>query len=311
MGIQKKSLQADIIFFSVLIIILVVIAGCATGMGGSSGRQARSGQPQTQSQVSSAQRSIPSSISPRPTYSATPQQPVRNQDQTTTPPASGSRSFSISCGTTLEGNNVPLIVRLTDSDPITYSQCSGDGIIIAKDYVTIDCNRKMILGNGNGLSNTGAGIKVAGKGGVTIQNCHIKNFRYGIRLLDGTRRTSVFGNKLDENHAGLILDSSVEDTTVHYNKFIGPPRTVFGPYAIHSLSLRPNNRVYANDFYRYGFASGLSSADVEILDDLITCEPNVATGLGNYFAAEIPAEERVTGACGAEPISLFHFTRWD
>ena len=158
----------------------------------------------------------------------------------------------------------------------------------------------MILGNGNSLSNTGVGIKVAGKRGVTIRNCHIKNFRYGIQLLDGTRGASVLWNKLDENNAGLFIETSVEDTTINFNKFVGPPRTVNGPYAIHSLSLRPNNRVYANDFYKYGFPSGLSSAHMDVLDDLITCEPNVATGVGNYFASAIPVEERVIGVCGAE-----------
>jgi parallel beta-helix repeat protein len=116
---------------------------------------------------------------------------------------------------------------VTCGDTITQSlkltadigPCSGDGITIGADNITLDCNGHTVSGSGTG--STGTGITVpAGISGVTIRNCQVTEFGIGF---------SVFGpsNTLLDNTArhnggpgfniGGVGDTILLDNTARHN----------------------------------------------------------------------------------------------
>src|SRR3989338_10998076 len=76
---------------------------------------------------------------------------------------------AVGCGDTITEDTV-----LTED----LLNCSGNGIIIGADNITLDCNGHRIDGNGDFN-----GISVSNNvNGVTIKNCNIQEFGYGIYL---------------------------------------------------------------------------------------------------------------------------------
>ena len=93
-------------------------------------------------------------------------------------------------------------------DPDTYVILDPDSqgaIVIASSGVTLDCNGATIRGSG-----TGYGIYVGpGLESVTIRNCVIQNYRYGI-FVDGAANTHLLDNRLEGNGYGLILGQAID-----------------------------------------------------------------------------------------------------
>lgn len=89
--------------------------------------------------------------------------------------------------------------------------CAGDGLIIATPGVTLDLNKKSIIGDGicpvdpdcftGSFVQTGSGVTVlAGATDVTIKNGTIKDsFRNGINILAGSHGAVVENMKLRDN----------------------------------------------------------------------------------------------------------------
>lgn len=90
-------------------------------------------------------------------------------------------------------------------------------IAIDADGVTLDCDGRLVNGEGLTGEELLIGIVVDDRQDVTISNCHISNFDIGISLfLAGS--CHVTGNKLKFNRDGLDIDST-GGCTVEKNSF--------------------------------------------------------------------------------------------
>ena len=92
----------------------------------------------------------------------------------------------VSCGDvlTVAGHDYELTGNLT---------CSGAGLTIGADDITLDCRGKSLTGDGTGL-----GIFLDGVSGVTVRNCHVKDFAAGI-VLNGSSGNLLVKNKATGN----------------------------------------------------------------------------------------------------------------
>ena len=122
---------------------------------------------------------------------------------------------SITASTTLSGN----------VDCLT-----GDGITIAANDVTLDCNGKNISGGG-----TGAGISVSGRNNIIIKNCNITNFYYGIKLLNTNNVDIIEGNDLRLNDFYGIYLYQANGTEIKDNDIVNDNN---GVYQISSSATR-------------------------------------------------------------------------
>jgi hypothetical protein len=74
---------------------------------------------------------------------------------------------------------------------------SGAAITIAASNITLDCNDFKVGGLAGGLSTQAAGVLALGRANVTVRNCSIRGFQYGVRL-EGSGHV-VEDNRLDHN----------------------------------------------------------------------------------------------------------------
>jgi parallel beta-helix repeat protein len=84
-----------------------------------------------------------------------------------------------------------------------------DNIIIVADNVRLDCANFLVSGNG-----TGNGIEVVGRLDVTVENCHVTNFRDGFHIVNTQR--SLFR----KNRAFLNTDEGFSIENSDGNLFI-------------------------------------------------------------------------------------------
>lgn len=113
-----------------------------------------------------------------------------------------SRAIAVECG------NVPTsgcyINKDTTFSTGTYS--INLGVVINKSNVVLDCNNSWLYG-----PTLNFGIRVQDKTGVTIKNCRLTHYNYGIYLRNSSYST-VTNNELDDNSAyGLYLRDSNND----------------------------------------------------------------------------------------------------
>jgi parallel beta-helix repeat protein len=99
--------------------------------------------------------------------------------------------------------------------------CSGNGLVIGADNITLDGNGHTISGT---LAEETYGIYSNGKSGITIRNCIITNFDLGIRF-DSVSNSTIANNLIMNNTDGAFLyDSSnnvFHSNTVSDNKNSG------------------------------------------------------------------------------------------
>jgi parallel beta-helix repeat protein len=96
----------------------------------------------------------------------------------------------------------------------------GGAIVITASNVTLDCAGAVIKGAGSGY-----GIYVPPVvSNVTIQNCTVRNYQYGI-YLDTSSNNTLTGNTLEANGYGLLLGSSYTNTitgnVANSNTYVG------------------------------------------------------------------------------------------
>ncbi len=77
--------------------------------------------------------------------------------------------------------------------------------IIAND-ITLDCDGHSITGE-----QTGYGIYLKTKTDVTIKNCVIKDFSYGINLYNRSTNNKIIGNNILDNYYGILIEYSPEN----------------------------------------------------------------------------------------------------
>jgi parallel beta-helix repeat protein len=126
--------------------------------------------------------------------------------------------------------------KLDFGDPVIFSICSGDGLVIGANGITLDCDDLSLTGSG-----IDDGILISGKSGVTVKNCFISGFADGIEAdyCDGLTLKSnkvLFNNENginfvsttnsllkanfshDNDDDGISLDSNSDGNTVDGNK---------------------------------------------------------------------------------------------
>jgi parallel beta-helix repeat protein len=112
--------------------------------------------------------------------------------------------------------------------------CNGLGLSIGANNVTLDCDGHSLIGNG-----TDSGVSVINKKNVTIQNCVITNFSYGIQLRE-SENNYLSENTINENFRGIFIylsnNNTLSGNIVDNNAQRG----------IHITELSYYNRVYNN-----------------------------------------------------------------
>jgi parallel beta-helix repeat protein len=107
------------------------------------------------------------------------------------------------------------------------------GIIINKSNLVLDCNNSWIYG-----ANLNFGIRAQDKTGITIKNCKLTNYEYGVYLRN-TSYSRVLNNTINDNSIyGLFLRES-DNNEISYNQMV---KNVNGIYA----QISDNNVFYKN-----------------------------------------------------------------
>jgi len=93
--------------------------------------------------------------------------------------------------------------------------CQGSGIVVGADDLVIDCDNYLISGPGDTdddgtLADEGgyAGIYIGSYDDITVKNCKITNFTYGLSLglpADGSQNDAITSNKIFSNYIGIML----------------------------------------------------------------------------------------------------------
>ncbi|MGP8124656.1 MAG: right-handed parallel beta-helix repeat-containing protein [Nitrososphaerales archaeon] len=116
---------------------------------------------------------------------------------TGTPTTTSATQPVLVCGATITADTV-----LSAS----IGPCSGNGLFIGANGITLDCAGHSI--SGTGTNDTSVGIHLAGMTSVTVMNCYVTEFSYGLVLNDSSGST-LSGNRADNNtYDGFLLDSA-------------------------------------------------------------------------------------------------------
>ncbi|MCA1683550.1 MAG: right-handed parallel beta-helix repeat-containing protein, partial [Actinobacteria bacterium] len=99
--------------------------------------------------------------------------------------------------------------------------CSGDGVVIGANGITLNLNGHRIFGPGTGSDGTHPGIRVAGHTGVTIKGAtapgpnqgSVTGFDAGVALIGGSKNT-IANLTVSDNYAGQGLGSEFGDGIV-------------------------------------------------------------------------------------------------
>ncbi len=117
-----------------------------------------------------------------------------------------------SCGTLSEPGSYVVVQNLT---------ATGDCLVIAADFVTIDLGGFTLTGNGT----TGEGItdQLAGHVDVVVRNGTVTEFGFGVRIANGSRLTIEGVRAVNNNALGMSIGtySIVRGNTVSGNGSIG------------------------------------------------------------------------------------------
>lgn len=196
-------------------------------------------------------------------------------------------------------------------------------IVIVADNVTLDCGPHLILGSGEEES---VGIALGGRTGVTVKNCDVSGFWYGIQLwessgntldgnvshhneIDGFSLVSSLGNRLrgntsHDNGVGfavagasttgntLVGNSAENNNSFGFFVFEASGNTLKGNYAEgngdgYQLNLASNNTLKDNLAVDNGAGFVLYESSWNTLKD------NVADGGGAFYFGDLTVVDNV------------------
>lgn len=182
-------------------------------------------------------------------------------------------------------NVLPLIPPISCGDTITEDtiltqdllNCPGTGLTIGADNIVLDCQGHSITGGG-----TNNGIYLNRRTGVTIKNCNVANFAYGIWFYYSSNSTLIDINIYGNRYQGIALTGSSYTNITNNNIYSNP--TGIHPF-VSSNTILTNNNVYSNKigiqissssntilrsnnltsnlFFIYGVLSQLLSTDID------------------------------------------------
>ncbi len=140
---------------------------------------------------------------------------------------------------------VPPVCRVGCGETITQDitltgdlrGCSGNGITVGASGITLDCDGHIIEGLGSN-----SGILLTARHNVTIKNCEVRGFDYGIRLNMSSNDTVINNTANSNSSAGIYLNASsysntLTDNIANNNK-----------YGILLERKSTNNYISSNDF---------------------------------------------------------------
>ncbi len=101
------------------------------------------------------------------------------------------QAVSLACGSVVTGSPGEIITLGQD-----ISGCSGNGLNIGSDNITLDCAGHSISGIGAFFS---SGIYLNSRSGTTIRNCKVSNFNNGIVLVYYSNSDTIVNNTVTGN----------------------------------------------------------------------------------------------------------------
>ncbi|MBN1875336.1 MAG: right-handed parallel beta-helix repeat-containing protein [Anaerolineae bacterium] len=182
-------------------------------------------------------------------------------------------------------------------DPGTYTISVPEGeaaVKVTTSDITLDCNGATLNGTG-----TGYGIYVPDSlSNITIQNCTVTNYRYGI-YINGASNIVLTGNTLRANQYGIVLGATDTNTVTHNTASTNQEAGIYvegttgntiadntfnsnGNLGIF-LHTSPNNIISNNQICHN------TSADINVYD---------STSVGDDNTCDVPGEWNDTGETG-------------
>ena len=194
----------------------------------------------------------------------------------------------ISCNEKIS-SRFPDMIVLKEDDPIVKQSCNqGAGLVIQKNYITIDCNGYTIK------SSTGRfnGISIKSRIGVTVKNCNILGFGSAIEVTNSNKNTLV-DNSLSGLDAGILINRKSKDNTIKNNYFSGT-------LGVKSNSKAGGTLIFGNDFF--------SKKNIEVNTQFkpIVCYGNI----GNYLSPNTvdDANLQKKSSCGVSGKTLLAYS---
>ena len=120
--------------------------------------------------------------------------------------AAAATAESVRCGDSLERDTI-----LRDD----LIDCRGDGLVIAADAITVNLNGHTVDGIG---SDDSAGIRIDSHDGVTIINGSLRQFGYGIYLVDAADNRVLDNTVTEIDMDGIMADSRSSGAVITGNK---------------------------------------------------------------------------------------------
>jgi len=146
--------------------------------------------------------------------------------------------------------------------PGTYNLANGIRIDI--DNVVIDCNGATIRGSGSGT-----GIYVLDRKGITLKNCNVQNYYFGIAF-NQSDNNRIVSNNVGANNFGIYLINSDRNTISDNNAFDNRYHGIFAEY---SSDLNISSNILQNNGQSGVFGYGAYvryASSAEIMDNLIS-----------------------------------------
>jgi len=135
---------------------------------------------------------------------------------------------------------------------LSTSITSGSAIQITTNNVTLDCNGFKLGGLGAGPSTQAIGVMSPGRSNITVRNCNVRGFRFGVSLgFDGSVESRPSGN--------LVENNRIERSTFS------------GIYVAGDSSLIRNNLVFSTGLsaHAYPLNGIVTQMSVDIIDNTI------------------------------------------
>ncbi len=167
----------------------------------------------------------------------------------------------ISCGSTITSDTV------LDSDLLN---CPSTGVIIGANNIELDCQNHNVIGM---RAFSTSGILVENRQNITVKNCLIQNFTFGINFNSITFSQIINSKTINNVEAGIQLVSSINNTLENNN----------ATQNNNGFSLREsssNNTLRSNFAKNNGRGYYLSSSSLNFLGS------NLAINNGNGFVIE-------------------------
>lgn len=148
-------------------------------------------------------------------------------------------------------------------DPVTLTcnlnQDLNESVEITTNNLTLDCQKYFIRGSGSGI-----GLWFYEKRGLTIKNCQISNFTYGI-YLKRTQDNILFQNSLSNNYGGIYLDLSSNNKLLTNKVFDNKAYGIF-------IAQTPFNYLRENSIWGNGVNFGVIGNYIQDIDTSNTVE---------------------------------------